>query len=137
VSFLDSLGIFEKSRILVVAAIEHLKKIIASATFKGSDDIIAMISITNWSDLHDPSLEGIKPNFWICTNLQRDLGNFSLREGVTKEADLVRDWLVPSGLINSHVVLEEPGVKSDDELFRVFVAQLGDTRLAPYLRHPV
>jgi hypothetical protein len=125
IEFLSYLDVQERSRVLVASAVKLLDRILDFAEAAGRAEVVVLVSAMNWDDLYAVNPDPIIPKFWICTNVQRDLTNFRLVPGTSKEALLVAYWLRSSDLLQSHEVFEEAELEVDPELRRVYVGRRG------------
>jgi hypothetical protein len=123
--FMLELTALEQSRVLVVAAARYLENINAYATAHGRSDILVMVSVLDWEDLESPCPEPVAPNFWISTDVNRDLQTFRLKRVTTKEARLTEAWVQAAGLSQSHEVLDPAVPHPERELQRVYVSLRG------------
>jgi hypothetical protein len=122
-AFLSHLGVMEQSRVLVVAATEHLDRLIAHADSRGRCDDVLLVSILDWSDLTAPEPEAVIPNFWISTDPARDLRAFRLRPSKSIEAAMLEEWLASADLLRSHEVFDNAIPESDPALRRIYIGQ--------------
>lgn len=123
ISFLADLDVREKSRILVVSAVAYLDRILAFANARNREDVVVMVSVLNWDDLDATEPESVRPKFWICTNVERDLSAFRLRPAASKEGSMVTAWLRSADLLGSHEVFDLAEADTEPELRRVYISQ--------------
>ncbi len=123
IGFLNSLDVEAKSRVLVVNAVKYLDRLLNFIKTARRTDVLAMVSVVNWEDLVADQPDPVIPNFWICTNVQRDLATFRLKPAASDEARLVSSWLIAETLLQDHEVFDAAHVVTDPELRRVYVAR--------------
>jgi hypothetical protein len=126
ISFLSGLAVLEKSRILVINAVQHLDRILAHAQAHRRDDVVLMLSLLNWDDSKSIDTQPVQSNFWLSTDATRDLKYFHLRAGASKESRQVIEWLRAADLLGTHEVCDNSLPMVDPYLRRVYVARRGD-----------
>jgi hypothetical protein len=123
IDFLADHNAHEKSRLLLVAALRHFRKVLTFKEANNRADAVVMISLPNWEDLHSKDPEPVIPRFWVCTNVARDLASFRLKPGVSVEARQVIDWLRSVDLLESYEVFDPVEASLDPDFRRVYVAR--------------
>jgi hypothetical protein len=131
--FLSHLDVMEQSRILVVAATEHLDRLVSHADDRQVRDAVFLVSILDWEDLNAPEPEAVIPNFWISADPAKDLRTFRLRPGQSAESSMLTAWLASEDLLRTHEVFDNAIIDPDPTLRRVYVGQRGSSRIAPYV----
>ncbi len=133
IDFLAPLDAHEKTRLLLIASLRHLRRVLMFAETNNRTDVVAMLSIANWEDLRSANPDPLIPNFWICTNVARDLARFRLKPGASGDARQTSDWLRSADLLESHEVLEAVEVARDPDLRRVYVAERPSPAVEPFV----
>ena len=123
IDFLGELDAKEKSRLLLIRAVGHLRRILAFAEEHKRKDLVVMISIADWGNLDADEPEPVIPNFWICTHPARDLVQFRLKPGASENARRAIEWLGSADLLDGHEVLENVVLEEDPDLRRVYVVE--------------
>jgi hypothetical protein len=123
IDFLAGLDAREKSRVLLVSAVKHLERIVDFARANHRTDVVVMVSLLDWEDFRAQEPEPVIPNFWICTNVERDLARFRLRPGVSDEAQYAMAWLRSADLLQTHEVFDNSEPVKDPHLRRVYIAR--------------
>jgi hypothetical protein len=119
----------EKSRALVVNAVRYLDHIMKFVAQLNREDIVVMVSILDWGGLESPDSDPLRPKYWMIWYPERELANFRLKSGSSKEARVVIEWLRDADLLLTHDVFDSVKIPEDPDLFRVYVAQsCGTTR---------
>ena len=134
IAFLSHEDVSERSRVLVTNAVRYLDRILAFAKDTGRDDVVVLVSVTDWEDLHSADPDPVIPNFWISTHPQTDLTAFRLRHGSSEEASLVSEWLRSADLLSTHEVFDAAEPVTDPELRRVYVAERASLRVKPFIQ---
>jgi hypothetical protein len=123
INFLHGMSAVKKSEILVKFAVLHLNKILDYAELQMWRDLVILISINDFDNLKFEGDEPVCPNFWISSNIEGELKDFCLFEGMSEDSLLVRQWLETANLSSNHVVLNQKNMDSNDEFRRVYVAR--------------
>jgi len=131
-AFLGGLDPSEQSRVLLGAALDHLRLVIAHRDASCPRTLV-MVSITGWDEFGAgvEAPEPLQPHFWITSDPERDLKTFRVRLGFTERARHVAGWLRDIGRLGEHVVLEP--MSPTPEVPRVYVALPDDPRIAALL----
>jgi hypothetical protein len=123
IDFLAGLDAREKSRVLLVRAVKHLERMGEFARAHHRTDVVVMVSVLDWEEFRAEEPEPVIPNFWICTNVERDLARFRLRPGVSDEAHHAMEWLRSAELLHAHEVFDNSEPVRDPHLRRVYIAR--------------
>jgi hypothetical protein len=120
IEFLSPLSAVDKTEALTVCAARYLAEIVEHVDPQRRSNTVIMVSITRWEDLDDSAPEPALPNFWICGDKKRDLGQFRLAIGHSSRAQLVMEWLRHDGLDGRFAVYDS--VSLGDKNGRVYLA---------------
>jgi hypothetical protein len=122
-AFMRGLSVSEQTRILVKCAVTHLDEVLRFVATSPNPNTVVMISIFDWEELVSSEPTPVVPNFWISTDPARDLANFRLQVGSTREARELRSWLANDGLDADFEVFESRTLASDPSLRRSYIAK--------------
>jgi hypothetical protein len=134
IAFLSDFDVMMASCLLVANAVVHLDRILAYARESGREDVVVMVSVLDWDDLVSDEAGPVTPNFWICTNVERDMATFRLKAAESEEARTVVRWLRQADLLSSHEAFDFAETWVDPELRRVYVAQRGSASIERFVR---